>query len=58
MADRLRALWDFDDPEMTERRLDEQLALEDTDEGRAEVLTQLARVEGLRGEFEAGERLI
>ena len=29
-----------------------------SDEGRAEVLTQLARVAGLRGDFEAGDRLI
>jgi tetratricopeptide (TPR) repeat protein len=58
MDDRLRTLWDFDDLDLTERRLNEQLALRDTDEGRAEVLTQLARIEGLRSMFEAGERLI
>lgn len=58
MTDRLRSLWDFDDLERTERRLQDQLTWEATDEGRAEVLTQLARVEGLRNEFEAGERLV
>lgn len=58
MSDRLRAFWDFDDLDATERRLRRQLALEDTDEGRGEVLTQLARIDGLRSEFGAGERLI
>lgn len=58
MTDRLRPLWNFDDLDATEARLREQLEREATDEGRAEVLTQLARVEGLRNEFEAGERLV
>jgi len=58
MDDRLRSLWDFDDLAATERRLREQLARESTDEGRAEVLTQLARVRGLHGDFDAGEQLI
>jgi tetratricopeptide (TPR) repeat protein len=51
-VDRLRPLWDFDDLDLSERRLTEQLDREADDEGRAEVLTQLARVEGLRGEFD------
>lgn len=50
--DRLRPLWDFDDLDLSERRFTEQLDREADDEGRAEVLTQLARVEGLRGEFD------
>ena len=58
MADRLRGLWDFGDLDGSEERLRAQLAAERSEEGRAEVLTQLARVEGLRGEFEAGERLV
>ena len=58
MQDRLRPLWDFDDLEATQGRLRAQLAREETDAGRAEVLTQLARVEGLRGDFDAGDRLI
>jgi len=58
MADRLRPLWDFDDLDASERRLDEQLQSEASPAGRAEVLTQLARVQGLRGEFVAGDRLI
>ncbi len=58
MSDRLRELWDFADLDGSEGRLRAQLAAEATDEGRAEVLTQLARVEGLRGDFEAGERLV
>ena len=58
MADQLRALWDFDDLDTTERRLREQLALETDDSAKAEVLTQLARVEGLRDRFDAGDRLI
>jgi tetratricopeptide (TPR) repeat protein len=58
MNDRLRALWDFDDLDASEARLREQLELEQTDAGRAEVLTQLARVEGLRDRFAEGDRLI
>ena len=58
MNDRLRPLWDFDDLETTEKRLREQLDAETTDAGRAEVLTQLARVEGLRDRFDAGDELV
>jgi tetratricopeptide (TPR) repeat protein len=58
MSDRLRPLWDFDDLDATEARLQAALAAETTDEGRAEVLAELARVEGLRGDFDAGERLV
>ena len=50
--DRLRPLWDFDDLDLSERRFTEQLEREADDAGRAEVLTQLARVEGLRDAFE------
>jgi tetratricopeptide (TPR) repeat protein len=49
VGDPLRPLWDFDDLDATERRF---AALE------AEVLTQLARVQGLRGAFDAGEELL
>ena len=58
MDDRLRPLWDFDDLDATERRVREQLELEESDAGRAEVMTQLARVAGLRGDFEEGDRLL
>ncbi len=58
MGDRLRPLWDFRDLDRTEQRLEAQLELETADEGRAEVITQLARVCGLRGQFPEGERLI
>ena len=58
MTDRLRPLWNFGDLDGTEERLRGQLASEASDEGRAEVLAELARVEGLRGNFEAGERLV
>ena len=58
MDDRLRPLWDFDDLDATERRLRGQLEAETTDAGRAEVLTQLARVHGLRGDFAAGDLLL
>ena len=49
MSDPLRALWDFDDLDATETRF---RAL------RAEALTQLARVEGLRDRFDEGEKLL
>ena len=58
MTDRLRAFWDFDDLDGTEASLREQLERETTGGGRAEVLTQLARVEGLREKFDKGEELI
>jgi tetratricopeptide (TPR) repeat protein len=47
--DPLRALWDFDDLDGTARRF---RAL------RAEALTQLARVEGLRERFGEGDRML
>jgi tetratricopeptide (TPR) repeat protein len=49
MSDPFRPLWDFDDLDATEARF---RAL------RAEALTQLARVEGLRDRFDEGERLL
>ncbi|MGH3137776.1 MAG: tetratricopeptide repeat protein [Gaiellaceae bacterium] len=58
MDDRLRPLWDFDDLDASKARFEAELARETSVEARAEVLTQLARVEGLRGDFDAGERLI
>jgi tetratricopeptide (TPR) repeat protein len=58
VTDRLRSLWDFEDLDATQGRLREQLEQETTDAGRAEVLTQLARVESLRDEFDACERLL
>jgi tetratricopeptide (TPR) repeat protein len=56
VPDRLRTLWDFNDLDASERRLTEQLEREPDDPGRAEVLTQLARVDGLRGDFDEAER--
>lgn len=47
--DPLRPLWDFDDLDATEARFRSL---------RAEALTQLARVEGLRERFDEGERLL
>jgi tetratricopeptide (TPR) repeat protein len=58
MGDRLRPLWDFYDLDTTEQRLRRQLEREQDDAGRAEVLTQLARVEGLRDDFDACDRLL
>jgi tetratricopeptide (TPR) repeat protein len=58
MTDRLRPLWEFDDLDETERRLRTALDQETPDEGRAEILTQLARVAGLRGDLDEGERLL
>jgi tetratricopeptide (TPR) repeat protein len=58
VGDRLRPLWDFDDLDASEQLLHAQLEQEDSDAGRAEVLTQLARVEALRDDFEACARLL
>lgn len=56
--DRLRPLWDFDDLDLSESRLRAQLEREADDAGRAEVLTQLARVQGLRGDFDGCAELL
>jgi len=58
VRDRLRSLWNFDDLGASARRLDAQLEHEHSDPGRAEVLTQLARVQGLRGDFDGCEELL
>jgi tetratricopeptide (TPR) repeat protein len=47
--DRLRPLWDSTDLDSSEARFRSALVAENTDAGRAEVLTQLARVELKRG---------
>src|SRR5436189_4695320 len=56
--DRLRPLWNFDDLDAADGRLREQLAREQTDAGRAEVLTQLARVCSLRDDFDGCEEFL
>jgi tetratricopeptide (TPR) repeat protein len=56
--DPLRAYWDFDDLDATEERFRAALVTETDDSARAEILTQLARVKGLRGDFAAGETLV
>jgi len=58
VGDRLRPTWDFDDLEASEQRFRALLEEEDTADGRAEVLTQLARVEGLRDRFDEGTALL
>jgi tetratricopeptide (TPR) repeat protein len=58
MPDRLRALWDFDDLQATEARLRDQLEREESDAGRAEVVTQLARVRSLQDDFDGCEGLL
>ena len=58
MPDRLRRLWDFDDLDATEHRFREELEQEPDEAGRAEVLTQLARVQALRGDFDACDELL
>lgn len=49
MSDPLRPYWDFDDLDTTEAHFREL---------RAEAQTQLARVAGLRDDFESGDRLL
>lgn len=58
MSDGLRKLWDFDDLDATEQRFRGRLAGESSPARRAELLTQLARVEGLRGRFDEGDTLL
>jgi tetratricopeptide (TPR) repeat protein len=54
VGDSLRELWDFNDLVATETRLRDALDSAVSDPDRAEILTQLARVEGLRDRFDAG----
>src|SRR3954470_18963941 len=56
--DRLRPLWSFHDLDATEERLRARREREGSPSGRAEVLTQLARVEGLRGDFDRCAELL
>ena len=56
--DRLRPLWDAMDIDASEANLRAALAREVTDPGRAEVLTQLARVESMRGHLESASSLL
>jgi predicted negative regulator of RcsB-dependent stress response len=56
--DRLRPLLDVDDLDGSEARLQEALGREVTDEGQAEVLTQLARVASFREEFDLAHSLV
>lgn len=58
MTDWLRTHWDFDDLDASERRFRDLLATVTASATRAEILTQLARVHGLRGDFEVGERFL
>jgi tetratricopeptide (TPR) repeat protein len=56
--DRLRPLIDPLDVDGTAERLQAALAAETTAKGRAEALTQLARVELARGRFDAAQALL
>lgn len=58
MGDRLRPVWDFNDLDGSRQRFRALLESEEADIGRAEVLTQLARIEGLEHSFEEGDRLL
>jgi tetratricopeptide (TPR) repeat protein len=53
-----RDVWDFGDLDSSEQRFRALLAAGATPAERSAVLTQLARVEGLRGRFADGDRLL
>jgi tetratricopeptide (TPR) repeat protein len=53
-----RDVWDFNDLDLSEGRFRASLEEEETAAGRALLFTQLARIEGLRSDFAAGERLL
>jgi tetratricopeptide (TPR) repeat protein len=57
LTDRLRPLWDFGDLDASERRF-RALLEESSGSERAEVLTQLARAQGLRGDFAQGDAFL
>lgn len=51
-------LWDYDDPAGSEARLSERLAALAEPALRAELLTQIARAQGLQRRFDAGHRTL
>jgi tetratricopeptide (TPR) repeat protein len=53
-----RDVWDFDDLDVSEARFRALLDVAAAAKDKAGVLTQLARIEGLRGRFSEGERLL
>jgi len=53
-----RGVWDFNDLDLSERRFRDRLGEAKAASDRAALFTQLARIEGLRGDFAAGERLL
>lgn len=53
-----RDVWDFDDLDSSEQQFQALLAVGATTAERAAVLTQLARIQGLRGRFADGDRLL
>lgn len=53
-----RDVWDFNDLDLSERRFQALVADERTAAGRAGLLSQLARIHGLRGDFAAGQRVL
>jgi tetratricopeptide (TPR) repeat protein len=53
-----RDIWDFDDLDGTEARFRALLDAEKEAPRRASLLTQLARIEGLRARFDEGEELL
>ena len=58
MSENLRALWDFEDLDASEARFRRQLERQEADTRKAEVLTQIARVHGLRGDFDQCARVL
>lgn len=58
MEDRLRELWDFADLSATETRFRDLLERTSSDDEKAEVLTQLGRIEGLREDYTAGHTFV
>lgn len=58
MADDLRPLWDFSDLDASEARFRALLSDHLDAARRGEVLTQLARIEGLRGRYGAADDLL
>jgi hypothetical protein len=58
VVEALRRLWDFGDLDETERRFGALVERTAASDARADVLTQLARVAALRGDFAEGERLL
>ncbi len=54
----IRSAWDLSDPAATEERFRDMYETTSSDDGRAEILTQIARTKGLRKQFDEAHAIL